>query len=163
MKKYLKFYAGLFFLVICAFSVSPAFAAQAPLAIQRLVFANEILDMGQFTPRPEARFNMDDICYVYLEMSGFAMPPVQGGQDEYSIDLSVDVALKLSQGGRVLVFEPDMATLATVASSQLSSYFMAFAFNFEGWTPREYVLEVGLRDNLSGRTVSRDITLELME
>jgi hypothetical protein len=127
------------------------------------VFADEVIGLGQYTPRPKARFTTDDTCRVYLETSGFAMPPVRNQQGEYSVSLTVDIAVKLPQSGRKLVFQPDMATLATTARSKLSSYYMEFAFNFEGWTPRSYALEVGLRDNLGGKTVSQDILLELDE
>ncbi|MDR2180695.1 MAG: hypothetical protein LBP21_10335 [Synergistaceae bacterium] len=156
---------NLFLLVVFALWVGGAphvFAAEK-LSIQKLVFADEMLGLGQYTPKDGTRFTLDDTCSVYVEAVGFAMPLSPKTQDEYNVDLAVDVKVKLPQSGRRLTFQPDMAKLVTKIRSHLTAQALGFSFSFEGWTPGNYILEVGLRDNLGGQTVSQDIPLQLVE
>ena len=148
--------------VLLAFGASAASAAES-LVIQRLLFADEIAGLGQYTPHPGMRFTLDDSCRVYVEVSGFAMPLTLNTQDEYNVNLAADVKVKLPQSGRRIAFQPDMATMNTKVRTKLPSHFLAFGFNFEGWTPGTYVMEVGIRDNIAGQTVSQDLTFELVE
>jgi hypothetical protein len=144
-----------------ALAVTPASAADS-LAIQKLLFADDIAGLGQYTPHP-ARFTLDDDCWVYVEMTGFAMPLTPDTQDEYSLDLTLDVLVKLPQSGRKVAFQPGMAKLATKVRSKLPAQFLSFGFSFDGWTPGNYALEVGLHDSLGGQTVSQDLILQLVE
>lgn len=156
---------NLFLFVVFALwarGVPSVFAAEN-LSIQKLVFVDEIAGLGQYTPKNGARFTLDDTCSIYVEAAGFAMPLSPNTQDEYNVDLAVDVKVKLPQSGRKLTFQPDMAKLAAKIRSKLPAHFLGFSFTFAGWTPGNYALEVGLRDNLGGRTVSQDIVLQLVE
>ncbi|MDR2529587.1 MAG: hypothetical protein LBD04_11340 [Synergistaceae bacterium] len=139
--------------------VAAAFAAEG-LSFQKLAFADGISGLGQYTPHPGARFTLLDTCSVYIEAAGFANPRLPGGEDEYGVDLAVDVAIR-SPSGRRLFFEPGVDGLMTKTRSKLPMHFFAFSFPFEGWDPGTYVLEVGLRDNLSRQTVSRDLTFQV--
>ena len=56
-----------------------------------------------------------------------------------------------------------MAKLDTKLRSKLSSHFFTLGFKFDGWSPGSYVLEVGVRDNLGGQTVSQDLPFTLVE
>ncbi|MDR1622414.1 MAG: hypothetical protein LBS00_08580 [Synergistaceae bacterium] len=156
---------NLFLFVTFAFWVcveSRALGAEN-LAIQKLVFVDEMMGLGQYTPRSGNRFTLDDTCSIYVEAGGFAMPLTPNTQDEYNLDLAVDVKVKLPQSGRKLTFQSDMAKLVTQIRSKLPTQALGFSFAFEGWTPGNYVLEVGLRDNFGGRTVSQDLALQLAE
>jgi hypothetical protein len=159
MKKNLFLFV-MFALWVCM--ASRAFGADK-LSIQKLVFIDEMIGLGQYTPKSGARFTLDDTCSVYVEATGFAMPLVPNTKDEYSVNLALDVKIKLPQGGRTLAFQSDMGTLVTRLRSKLPVQALGFAFDFDGWTPGNYVLEVGLRDNLGGRTVSQDLALQLVE
>jgi hypothetical protein len=119
--------------------------------------------LGQYTPKSGTRFTLDDTCSIYVEALGFAMPLTPDTQDEYNVDLAVDVKVKLPQSGRKLTFQPDMAKLMTKIRSKLPTQALGFSFTFDGWRPGNYVLEVGLRDNLGGQTVSQDLALQLVE
>jgi hypothetical protein len=134
------------------------------LSIQKLLFADDIVGLGQYTPRPDARFTLDDVCTVYVEAAGFTMPLTPGTEDNYNVDLALDVQIRLPQSGRRVVFQPEMGRLTTQVRSKLPAQAMGFAFTFDGWSPGAYVMEVGLRDILGGgQTVSRDLTLQLVE
>jgi hypothetical protein len=91
------------------------------------------------------------------------MPPTPGAEDSYDVNLAVDVLIKLPQSGRKIAAQSDMATLTTPMRSKLSAQAIPLAFTFDGWSPGNYVMEVGLRDILGGQTVSRDLTLQLVE
>jgi hypothetical protein len=156
---------NLFLFIIFALwacSVPHAFAAEN-LSIQKLVFADEMTGLGRYTPRSGTRFTLDDTCSVYIEAGGFAMPLSPNTQDEYNVDLAVDVKVKLPQSGRRLTFQPDMAKLVTTIRSKLPTQALGFSFSFDGWTPGNYALEVGVRDNFGGQTVSQDLVLQLVE
>ncbi|MDR1978148.1 MAG: hypothetical protein LBQ42_05390 [Synergistaceae bacterium] len=156
---------NLFLFVVFAFGVcvaSSVFAAEN-LSIQKLVFVDEMLGLGQYTPKADTRFTLDDTCSVYVEATGFAMPLSPNTEDEYNMDLAVDVKVKLPQSGRTLTFQSDLAKLATQIRSKLPTQALGFSFSFDGWTPGNYVLEVGLRDNFGGQTVSQDLPLQLVE
>jgi hypothetical protein len=145
-----------------ACGVPSAFAAEN-LSIQKLAFVDEMTGLGQYTPRNGTRFTLDDTCSIYIEAGGFAMPLSPNTQDEYNVDLAVDVKVKLPQSGRRLTFQPDMAKLVTKIRSKLTAQALGFTFAFDGWTPGNYALEVGLRDNFGGQTVSQDLVLQLVE
>jgi hypothetical protein len=145
-----------------ACGVPHVFAAEN-LSIQKLVFVDEMVGLGRYTPRNSTRFTLDDTCSIYVEAGGFAMPLVPNTQDEYNVDLAVDVKVKLPQSGRRLTFQPDIAKLVTTIRSKLPTQAIGFTFNFDGWTPGNYALEVGLRDNFGGQTVSQDLVLQLVE
>jgi hypothetical protein len=140
---------------------SVAHAAEG-LTIRRATFANEIIGLSQYTPRAGGSFTLDDTCMVYVEASGFAMPLTPDTEDEYNISLAADLAVKLPRGRRLL-FQPNIALQEGKVRSLLPLYFLSFAFSFEGWTPGNYILEVGLRDNFSGQVVSQDLTLQVVE
>lgn len=145
-----------------ACNVPFVFAAEN-LSIQKLVFVDEMAGLGQYTPKNGARFTLDDTCSIYVEAAGFAMPLSPNTQDEYNVDLAIDVKVKLPQSGRRLTFQADMAKLATTIRSKLPAQALGFSFTFDGWTPGNYALEVGLRDNFGGQTVSQDLVLQLVE
>lgn len=152
------------FLTVMAFSLLVAGIAYADgLTIQRALFADQIAGLGQYTPHAGNRFTLDDTCRVYVEVAGFATPLTLNTQDEYNVDMAVDVKIKLPQSGRRIAFQPDMEKFATKLRTKLTSHFFAFAFNLDGWSPGSYVLEVGVRDNLGGQTVSQDIPFVLAE
>ena len=139
-----------------------AFAAES-VSIQKLLFADPIAGLGQYTPRPDTRFTLDDQCKVYLEVSGFATPLTLNTQDEYNVNMGVDVKIKLPQSGRKVAFQSDIAKLEAKLRSKLTTHFFTFGFTFDGWAPGAYVMEVGVRDQLAGKTVSQDLTFQLVE
>ncbi|MDR2136822.1 MAG: hypothetical protein LBO68_00915 [Synergistaceae bacterium] len=142
---------------------SLAFGAES-LSISKILFADEIVGLGQYTPRSDTRFTLDDICAVYVEVAGFAMPLTPNTEDSYNVDLALDVQIRLPKSGRSVAFQPEMARLTTQIRSKLSAQMMGFSFTFDGWSPGTYLMEVGLRDILGGgKTVSRDLTLQLVE
>ena len=142
-------------LIFCA-----AAASAAGLSFQKLAFTDGVTGLGQYTPRSGTRFTLIETCSVYIEAAGFATPQIPGAEDEYGVELAVDVAIR-SSNGRRLFFEPGVDGLATRTRSKLPMHFFAFSFPFEEWDPGTYVLEVGLRDNLGGQTVSRDLTFQV--
>ncbi|MDR1875084.1 MAG: hypothetical protein LBQ90_08765 [Synergistaceae bacterium] len=162
MKKYLFLPAALLVLFAFVFTTSPAFAAES-LSIQKLLFADEIMGLGQYTPRSGARFTLDDECWVYIEVANFAMPLTPNTQDEYNIDLAVDVRIKLPQSGRQLTAQPDITKLTTRMRTKLPTQFLSFGFSFEGWTPGNYALEIRVRDNLGGQAAVQDLLLQVAE
>ena len=162
MKKNFPLFVALVLLTFALWAVSAASAADT-LTIRKLAFAEDIQGLGNYTPRDSARFTLDDVCMIYVETGGFAMPLTPDTEDEYNVDLAVDVAIKLPQTGRLIVFQPDMATLATKVRSELPAYFLGFSFSFEGWTPGNFLLEVGLRDNIGAQIVSQDMAFQLVE
>ena len=161
------------FLLICIMTASAVAAlaaaaeaavAQTPassLSIQRLVFVEEIMGLAQYKPHPGgSSFTQDEKCTVYVEVGGFSMPLVEDSQDEYGFSLAVDAAIK-APDGEVLAFQSGIDEQEGVAYSQLPLHYLAFSFNLEGWTKGDYVLEVGVRDNLSDRIVSGDLPLSV--
>ncbi len=152
------------FSIVTVFSLLAVGIAYADgLTIQKALFADQVVGLGQYTPHAGNRFTLDDTCRVYVEVAGFATPLTLNTQDEYNVNMGVDVRIKLPQSGRRIAFQPDMAKLDTKLRSKLAAHFFAFAFNFDGWSPGSYVLEVGVRDNLGGQTVSQDIPFVLAE
>lgn len=164
MNKKISFLSFLALLALGVEVLAPsgAFGAES-LSIQKILFADEVIGLGQYTPRPDSRFTLDDVCRVYVEAAGFAMPPTPGTEDSYDVNLAVDVLIKLPQSGRKIAAQSDMATLTTPMRSKLSAQAIPLAFTFDGWSPGNYVMEVGLRDILGGQTVSRDLALQLVE
>jgi hypothetical protein len=153
-----------FAVLLSAFGASSASAAPAEkLSIQRLVFADEVVGLGQYTPRPTPRFTTEEACLVYVETAGFAMPLKPKTEDEYSVNLAVDLALKLPQSGRKLALVPDVTTLVTTARSHWAAYYLAFTLDLAQVPPSSYVLEVGVRDNIGGQVISRDLALQVAE
>jgi hypothetical protein len=164
MKKNVFLFAVLVALLTFVFWTPEAFAAPAEkLTIQRLVFSDEIQGLGQYTPRPNARFTLDDVCTVYVEVAGFAMPLRPDTQDQYDVNLAVDLALRLPQSKRIAASGSDLATVASTVRSPWSAYFLPFSFSVNSLTPGNFVLEVGVRDNISGQIVSQDLTLQVVE
>ena len=159
MKKIFFPLIALIFFVVTPWSVSAA----DKLAIRKLTFTKDIKGLGSYTPWGSTRFTLDDICTVYVEAEGFAIPLTPKTEDEYNIDIAVDVAVKLPQTKRVLTFQPNMDALTGIIRSELSAYFLSFSFAFEGWTPGNYLLEIGVRDNLGGQVVSQDLAFQLVE
>lgn len=149
-------------LVVLSVFAGFAFAAES-VSIQKLLFADSIEGLGQYTPRPDTRFTLDDQCKVYLEVSGFATPLTLNTQDEFNINMGVDIKIKLPQSGRKVAFQSDIAKLETKLRSKLTAHFFTFGFTFDGWAPGTYVMEVGVRDQLAGKTVSQDLTFQLVE
>ncbi|MDR1378937.1 MAG: hypothetical protein LBJ36_07780 [Synergistaceae bacterium] len=133
------------------------------LSIRKLLFADDVVGLGDYTPHPDTRFTLDDVCTIYAEAAGFAMPLTPGTEDNYNIDLALDVLIKLPQSGRMIAFQSEMARMTTQMRSQLPTQALAFSCTFDGLAPGTYAMEVGLRDILGGQTVSRDLTLQLVE
>jgi hypothetical protein len=160
MKKFLFLALIVFFVSIPA---GTSASAAESLTVRKLLFADEIMGLGQYTPRPNTRFTLDDNCWVYVEVTNFAMPLTPDTEDEYNIDLAADVKVKLPQSGRQLALQPDMAKLTTKMRTALPTQFLSFGFSFSGWTPGNYALEVVVRDNFSGQVAAQDLLLQLVE
>lgn len=153
-----------FFLAVAVFSLLLAGAAYADgLVVQKVLFADHIAGLGRYTPRADNFFLLGDPCEVYIETSGFATPLTLNTQDEYNVSLAVDVKVKLPQSGRRIAEQADLATLDTKLRSKLDSHYFAIGFDFAEWTPGNYVLEVGVRDNIGGQTISQDLPFTLAE
>ena len=160
MKKLLPFAAFVFCaLTVCA---STAFAADPDsLSIQKLVFVDDVKGLAQYTPRPGGpNFGQGDRCAAYVEVAGFSMPLVEGSQEEYSFNLVLDIAVK-TPDGEVIVSQADVDSREGTAYSQIPRHFLWFYFTLEGWPEGDYVLEVGVRDILSGEAVSGELSLSV--
>ena len=169
MKK--RIWINLFFFVLFSLTVlyhaGAAFAA-APadnLNIARLLFVNDVAGLSQFTPKQGTRFAIGDICRIYLEATGFAMNPTNPDtEDEFELDLAVDLTIIMPQGERTVASAPDFHTLQTTFRSRQSTTFLALNFMFdENWAPGEYIIELTLRDNLSGQSVTQEMIYQLEE
>jgi hypothetical protein len=163
-KKMMKTLSVSFFALLASIVVPSLALGAENLSIVKILFADDIAGLGQYTPRPDTRFTLDDVCTVYVEAAGFAMPlATPNTEDSYNVDLALDVQVRLPQSRRKIAYQPDMARLTTQVRSKLPAQMMGFSFTFDGWSPGTYVMEVGLRDLLGGQTVSRDLTLQLAE
>ena len=155
-----KFFFPLVTLVLLA--LAPCVSAADKLTIRKLVFVEDIQGLGNYTPRGNAGFTLDDTCTVYIEAEGFAMSLTPGAQDEYNMDLAVDVAIKLPESRRTLFSQSDVTALTNKVRSELPVY-LAFSFTFNGFMPGNYILEVGLRDNIGGQIMSQDLIIQVTE
>ncbi|MDR1732050.1 MAG: hypothetical protein LBR61_08150 [Synergistaceae bacterium] len=164
MKKNLEkknfFLCAILTVLFVSISFAPALAAEK-LAIQKLLLADDIKGFAQYTPHAGSRYTLEDECWIYLEATGCATPAVSDAKDEYSLNLAADILVKRPQSGQKLAFQPDIATLVTTLRSKSPTQFLAIGFGLKGWTPGNYSLEIGLRDNLSGQTVSQDLALQV--
>ena len=160
----LLFYSLFSMVILCRAQV--VFAASADvLNMTRLLFVDDVSGLGQYTPKHGERFAIGDICIIYVETTGFALQPTEpGSEDEFDLDLAVDIAIMMPQNRRTIASEKDFNTLSTTVRSKLSATFLAFSFIFdEEWDPGNYVIELTLRDNLSGQSVVQEITYRLEE
>ena len=158
------FSAFLLFSVLCC--AQTAFAAPADvLNIARLLYVDNITGLSQYTPKQGDRFAIGDLCTIYLETTGFALLPTKpDSEDEFNLDLAVDIAIKMPQRRRAIASEKDFNTLKTTVRSKISATFLAFSFLFdEEWDLGDYIIELTLRDNLSEQSVTQEITFRLEE
>ena len=142
------------------------FAAPADaLNMTRLLFVDDVAGLSQYTPKQGARFAIGDICTIYVETAGFTLQPARpDSEDEFDLDLALDIAITMPQHGRTIASEQDFNTVKSTVRSKLPATFMAFSFAFEGdWDPGDYVIELTLRDNLSGQSVTREMAYQLEE
>ena len=166
MKKLIRaglFSSSLFLLALCCAPAVFAAAPESALDITKLLFVSDVAGLSQYTPKPEARFAIGDVCAIYVETTGFAMEPVQpGSEDEFNIDLALDLEITMPQRRRTIASEKDFDSLKTTVRSKLPATFMAFSFIFdEDRNPGEYVITLTLRDNLSEQSVTRQMTYQL--
>ena len=142
-----------------------AFAADA-LSVSKLLFVDNVTGLSQYTPKQGARFAIGDICTVYIEITGFALNPADpDSEDEFALDLAVDLTIRMPQRRRaIIVSEKDFNTLSTTVRSKLNTTFTAFSFLFdEDWDTGDYVIELTLRDNISGQSVTQAMNYKLEE
>ena len=130
------------------------------MSVQKLAFVDEVTGLGQYRPRAGSNFKENDTCTVYAEVTGFSMPPVAGSDGEYSLSLNAGFAIK-NPYGQELAFVPDMVVLDSKAYMQFPVHFLSFSFPMSGWPDGDFVLEVSVMDNLSGRGASRDLSLHV--
>ncbi|MCL2009123.1 MAG: hypothetical protein FWG71_01075 [Synergistaceae bacterium] len=145
---------------------APVFAATAnspALSILTLSFVDNVTGLSQYTPKQGARFAIGDTCMIYLETTGFTLHPVRpDSEDEFDLDLAVDIEIKMPQRRRVIVSENNFHTLKTTMRSKLPIAFLAFGFPFdEDWTPGDYLIELTLRDNFSEQSVTESMIYQL--
>ena len=143
-----------------------AFAAPAEvLNMTSLLFVDGVVGLSQYTPKQGNRFAIGDICTIYLETTGFTLRPTQpDSEDEFDLDLAVNVVVKTAQRGIIIASEENVDTLKTTVRSKLPVTFLAFSFSFDGdWEPGSYIIELTLWDNLSEQSVTREMTYQLEE
>ena len=162
LKKLSPLPAFLMFCAATALAVAAFAATPAPsLSIQRLAFVEEIMGLAQYKPHPGgSSFTQDEECEVYVEVAGFSTPLVEGSQGEYAFHLALDAVIKAS-GGEILASQSGIDEQEDTAYMELTQHYLAFSFNLRDWPEGDYVLEVGVRDLLSGQLVSRDLPLRL--
>jgi hypothetical protein len=160
----LLFLAVLSTALLCAPGASLAAPAQEALSMTKLTFVQDVAGLGQYTPKQGARFAIGDICTLYVEATGFTLKPKSKEEDEFDLDLAVDVAIRRAQGKRAIVSEKDISTMKTSMRSKLPSTFLAFSFLFDQeWDPDAYAMELTLRDNLSSQSVTQTLNFQLDE
>ena len=154
------------FLLLAMCPAQAVFAAQAGvLNMTRLLFVDNVIGLGQYTPKQGERFAIGDLCTIYIETTGFTLRPTKpDSEDEFDLDLAVDVVIMAAQGRITTASAKDFITHSTTVFSKLSATFLFFSFIFEeGWDPGNYLIEITLRDNLSGQSVTREIAYRLEE
>ena len=175
LKKFLSPFAAFGVILIFAIAASAiaasaiaatavaAFAAAAPassLSIQKLEFVDEIMGLSQYELHPGGmNYTQDEECTVYVEAAGFSTPPVegaQGGREEYRFGLTLDVAIKDSTG-RTLASQSGVDQQEGTVSLRLPLHYLGLTFPLAGWPEGNYVMEVGVRDILSGQTVTGEL------
>jgi len=141
-----------------------AFASNG-LNVTRLLFVDDVTGLSQFTPKQGSRFAVGDMCMIYMETTGFVLSPTApGSEDEFTLDLAVDLAIQTPQRRRTIASENNFNTLKTTVRSKLSSTYLAFGFVFdEDWVPGNYIMGLTLRDNLSGESVAQEMVFQLDE
>jgi hypothetical protein len=135
------------------------------LNITKLLFVDSVSGLSQYIPKQGSRFAIGDTCTIYVETTGFTLQPVtEDSEDEFNLDLAVDLTIKMSQRRRVIASEEDFNTLKTTVRSRLPATFLAFSFVFdEDWNGGDYIIELTLRDNLSEQSVTQEMTYLLEE
>ena len=160
-----SFLAALAAFIFCA-SLSCGFAASAAdegnsLSIQKLAFVEDVMGLGQYRPHT-SNYSPAETCSVYVEAAGYSTPPVEDGQDQYSFSLAVDIVIKDSTG-QALASQSDVDKQEGAANNSQppGPQYLWFSFPMGGWPVGKFVLEVGVRDNLSGQTVSGDLPMSV--
>ena len=157
----LLFFALLSMAVLCHVHVGSS--AVDALSMTKLLFVDDVTGLSQYTPKQGTRFAIGDICTIYIETTGFYLQPTKSdSEDEFVLNLAVDIEIKMPQRRRTIVSEKDFNTLQTTVRSKLPATFLAFRFIFdEEWDPGDYVIELTLRDNLSGQSVTQEMIYKL--